>query len=170
MVGEKADRKRTRRDVVMPGETAPEHWLRSIHLSGFTVLMLGLVVLAVMVLAPGLRVLFEQRAQIAELEASVDEKQHSVDQLTEQLARWDDPAYIVSQARERLLYVFPGEYSYLVVGEAGTARTPDGAPISSEIQATRVDWVAAMLGSVYTAGLTQAPADQLIAPELEGTG
>lgn len=154
----------------MPGETAPEHWLRSIHFSGFTVLMLGLVVLAVMVLAPGLRILFEQRAQIAELEASVDEKQQSVDELTEQLARWDDPAYIVSQARERLLYVFPGEYSYLVVGEAGAARTPDGAPISSEIQATKVDWVAALLGSVYTAGLTQAPPEQLIAPELEGTG
>lgn len=169
-MAEKSDRKRIKRAVVMPGETAPERWLRSIHFSGFTVLMLGLIVLAVMVLAPGLRVLFEQRAQIAELEASVDEKQQTVDELNQQLARWEDPAYIVSQARERLLYVFPGEYSYLVVGQAETARTPDGAPISDELQTTRVDWVAALLGSLYTAGLTQAPADQLIAPVLEGTG
>lgn len=154
-----------RRPVVMPAESAPEHWLRNLHLSGFTVLMLGLVVLAVVVLAPGLRIFFEQRAQLAELERSVDEKQQAVDELTESLARWDDPAYIVSQARERLLYVFPGEYSYLVVGDAGTVSSRDAVPISDEIQTTRVDWVAALLSSVYTAGLTQAPADELVAPE-----
>jgi cell division protein FtsB len=157
--------KREQRPVVMPAESAPEHWLRSIHLSGFTVLMLGLVVLAVVVLAPGLRIFFEQRAQLVELEQSVGDKQQAVDELGENLARWDDPAYIVSQARERLLYVFPGEYNYLVINEADVANTLGGVPISTEVQFTKVDWVATLLGSVYTAGLTQAPAEELTGPE-----
>jgi len=157
-----ARRPRTERiPVRLPEETAPEHWLRTIRLSGFTVLMLVLVILAVIVLAPNLRILIEQRQQIAALQAAVDETKQSVDDLNEDVARWSDPAYIEAQARERLFYVFPGDVSYLVVGEADGTTTSDGQPISTQIQTTQVDWVRTLLSSVYTAGLTDATPDQL---------
>jgi cell division protein FtsB len=160
-----ARRGTTKVAVRLPEESAPEHWLRTIRFSGFTFLMLGLVVLAVIVLAPNLRILIEQQQQIAALQAAVDDTQSSVDQLSGDVARWSDPAYIESQARERLFYVFPGDVSYLVVGESDEPTTTDGLPISDEIQTTQVDWVRSLLGSVYTAGLTDAPADELVGPQ-----
>ncbi len=150
--------------VALPREeTAPEGWLRNLRFSGFTLLMLGLIVFAVAVLAPNLRILIEQRAQIAELQESVGQASESVADLTEEVARWDDPAYIESQARERLYYVFPGDVSYLVVGEPveGGAQSVGGLPISDRLQETRTDWVAGLLSSLYTAGLTQATPDEL---------
>ncbi len=154
--------------VALPEETAPEHWLRNLRLSGFTVLMLGIVVLAVIVLAPNLRIFFEQRQQIASLEQQVAEKQDSVISLEGELARWDDPAYIESQARERLLFVYPGEYSYLVIGDTEVARTSDGAPISDQIHTTQIDWVKSLLRSIFTAGLTDAAPSELVAPASGG--
>ena len=158
-----ARRPKTERVAVrLPEESAPEHWLRTIRLSGFTLLMLGLVILAVIVLAPNLRILIEQRQQIAALQAAVDDAKNSVQELEGDVARWSDPAYIESQARERLFYVFPGDVSYLVVADASAPSTSDGQPISDKIQTTQVDWVRSLLSSVYTAGLTDAPADQLV--------
>jgi cell division protein FtsB len=158
----------TQRAVTLPEETAPEHWLRNIRFSGFTVLMLGLLVLAVIVLAPNLRILIEQQQQIAQLKQGVAEAQQSVDDLTKDVARWSDPAYIESQARERLYYVFPGDISYLVIGDGSQVTTSDGQPISSSIQTTKVDWVHTLLSSIYTAGLTDAPPSQLVAPVVDG--
>ncbi len=149
----------------LPAESAPESWLRNIRFSGFTVLMLVLLILAVVVLAPNLRILIEQQREIAALQAEVDAAQESVNELTENVARWSDPAYIESQAREVLYYVQPGDISYLVVNPGETVATPYGLQISTELQTTRVDWVAALLSSVYTAGLTQAPPEQLEAPQ-----
>ena len=107
--------------------------------------------------------------QIAALEQQVDDKQQSVTDLEGELARWDDPAYIESQARERLLFIYPGEYSYLVIGDAAVARTSDGAPISDQIHTTQIDWVKSMLQSVFTAGLTDATPSELVAPTTGGT-
>lgn len=153
----------TRRvDPNLPEESAPEHWLRTIRLSGFTVVMLVLLVLAVIVLAPNLRILVEQQQQIASLQQKVNSTQTSVDTLTKDVTRWNDPAYIESQARERLFYVFPGDISYLVVGGgSGTTTTADGLPISASIQTTKVDWLHSLFASIYTAGLTDAPPDKL---------
>lgn len=161
-------RRGTQRAVALPEESAPEHWLRTIRLSGFTVLMLALLVLAVIVLAPNLRILIEQQQQIAELRQGVAQSQQSVDQLTKDVARWSDPAYIESQARERLYYVFPGDISYLVIGDGSEPTTADGQPISSSIQTTKVDWVHSLLASIYTAGLTDAPPSRLEAPVIGG--
>ena len=164
--------RRTRPEKVavrLPEETAPEHWLRTIRLSGFTLLMLGLLILAVIVLAPNLRILIEQRQQIAALQAAVDQTKTSVDDLEGDVARWSDPAYIESQARERLFYVFPGDVSYLVVADATGPTTANGQPISDQIQTTQVDWVRTLLSSLYTAGLTDAPPDELVAPVIEGS-
>jgi cell division protein FtsB len=161
---------RTRRvPVALPHESAPEHWLRTIRLSGFPVIMLGLLILAVIVLAPNLRIFIEQQQQIASLRQGLSSKQASVDLLTKDVARWSDPAYIESQARERLLYVFPGDISYLVVGAGTGTTTADGQPISAQLQTTKIDWLRSLVGSIYTAGLTDAPPSRLVAPTVGGT-
>jgi cell division protein FtsB len=154
--------------VRLPEESAPDHWLRTIRLSGFTLLMLGLLVLAVVVLAPNLRIFIEQRQQIAQLEQAVADADESVQALTGNVARWSDPAYIEAQARERLFYVYPGDVSYLVVGDPSAPTTAEGLPISDQIQTTQVDWVRSLLSSIYTAGLTDAPPSELVAPGVEG--
>jgi cell division protein FtsB len=159
-----------RMPVALPHEeSAPEHWLRTIRVSGFTVLMLGMLVLAVIVLAPNLRILIEQRQAIAELTQKVHDTKQSVNDLKSDVARWSDPAYVESQARERLYFVFPGDVSYLVVGKADEASTGEGLPISTEIQTTKVDWLHTLVASIYTAGVTDAPPSELVAPEIGGT-
>ncbi len=161
-----ARRERTIRvPVALPEESRPAAWLRNFRLSGFALSMLGLIVAALLVLAAPLKTLVEQRQQIAQLEASLAEAQDAVDDLNEEVARWEDPAYIEAQARERLYYVLPGDVSYLVVGESDDGGAGEELPISDEIQTTQTDWVGGLLASVYTAGLTDATPAQLDSPE-----
>ncbi len=132
-------------------------------------MIMALVVLGVIVLAPSLKLLIEQRAQIASLQKSVDAAKHHVSGLKSQVARWDDPAYIEAQARNRLLFVFPGDYSYLVIPDKTATTTTDGAPISKHIQNTQVDWVKSLTSSIFSAGLSTEPASKLGAGSGGGT-
>ena len=159
-----ARQRTTKVAVALPQETAPGQWLRGIRLSGFTFVMLSVLVLATVVLAPSLRTLVEQQNQIAQLRQAVEDKKDSVAELETDIARWDDPAYIEAQARDRLVYVFPGDYTYLVIDDGTTVTTDDGAPISDDIQTTKVDWVRILLGSLVTAGTTTEPAETLESP------
>ena len=63
----------------------------------------------------------------------------------------------------------PGEYSYLVMGDATTDAERPQAPISDELQTPQVDWIAAMTSSVIDAGLSDEPATELIAPDIDGS-
>ena len=155
---------RSRVAVALPEESAPGQWLRSIRLSGFTFVMLTLLILTIVVLAPSLRTLVDQQQQLAELRASVEEHKETVGDLEDDIVRWDDPAYIEAQARDRLVYVFPGDYTYLVIDDTATVTTEDGAPISDDIQTTKVDWVRSLLASVVTAGTTTDTADEIETP------
>jgi cell division protein FtsB len=145
-----------RRPVALPQQETPASgWLRGIRLSGFSFVMMGILVLAVVVLAPSLRTYADQRQQVQRLEAIVQEAQGTVDQLKSERERWNDRTYITTQARDRLSYVMPGDISFLVINDLpvpaeGTAET---APVSTEIQDTPVDWMQSMFTSVMTAGL-----------------
>jgi len=157
--------------VQLPPEAPSGQWLRSIRLSGFAITALVLIVMFIVVLAPSLRILVEQRQQIAALQAEVAASKSAVQDLKSQKARWSDPKYIEALARERLDYVFPGEYSYLITDAASaTPTTANGQPISDKLQTTQVDWVKTMLSSVFTAGLTDAPANKIVAPVISGQG
>jgi len=155
--------------VRLPEEAPASQWLRSIRFSGFTITALGLIVLFVVVLAPSLKVLFEQRQQISALQQQVTDAKDAVGELKDERARWDDPTYVEAQARERLNYVFPGDHSYVVLDDGSTALGQSGQQVSGTIQPTEVDWLTSMLASVYTAGLTDAPANELVAPVI-GSG
>ena len=147
--------------VALPDEARPAAWLRNFRPSGFALSVLVLVVAALLVLAGPLKTLIEQQQQIAQLKQSVADAKHQVAELNGEVDRWSDPAYIEAQARERLYYVMPGDVSYFIVGGTDQAASQDGLPISSEIQTTKVDWVRALLGTVYSAGLTTATPAQL---------
>lgn len=153
--------------VALPAQGAPTHWLRGIRFSGFTVLTLAMIVLFIVVLAPSLRIFLEQQQERAALNAQVQAQQDTVDEFEQQVARWNDPSYVEAQARERLYYVKPGEFSYLVIDDGATVTTADGAPISDELLTTDVDWVSSLLSSVLTAGLTDATPAEILGPVVQ---
>jgi cell division protein FtsB len=164
--GRRGTRPRTERvPVALPEDAPAGNWLRSMRFSGFSVMVLVLLVLTVVVLAPGLRIYLEQRQQLSSLQSAVDAQKGTIAQLQDQRARYDDPAFLKAQVRDRLFYVMPGETSYLVRGLPTTTgqptTTPDGAPISDDLQETKKDWVQALLGSALTSGLSETPPDQL---------
>ncbi|NLP82308.1 septum formation initiator family protein [Microbacterium sp. CFH 90308] len=134
-------------------------WLGGIRLSGFMVIMLGLVVLAAFVLVPTIGTYVDQRQQIAALEAAVQLSRDQVEELESQRERWNDPAYITTQARERLYYVKPGEVIYLVDDDLPPELEPqEQAPVSDDVEQTRTDWMSQLVRSVTEAGLAQTVA------------
>lgn len=131
-------------------------WLGGIRLSGFMVIMLGLVVLAAFVLVPTIGTYVDQRQQITALEAAVEVSRDDVAELESQRDRWADPAYITTQARERLYYVRPGEVVYLVENDLPPELAPqEQAPVSEDVEQTRTDWMSQLVRSVAAAGLAQ---------------
>ncbi|WP_243073551.1 septum formation initiator family protein [Microbacterium sp. SS28] len=131
-------------------------WLGGVRLSGFMVIMLGLVVLAAFVLVPTIGTYVDQRQQIAALVAAVEVTQDEVDDLEAQRERWQDPAYITTQARERLYYMKPGEVVYLVDDDLPPAQVPqEEGPVSDELEQTKTDWMSQLVRSVTEAGLSQ---------------
>ena len=131
-------------------------WLGGIRLSGFMVIMLGLVVLAAFVLVPTIGSYVDQRQQIAALEEAVVVSRAEVAELEARRDRWADPAYITTQARERLYYVRPGEVVYLVDNDLPVELIPQEQElVSDEVEQTRTDWMAQLVRSVTSAGLAQ---------------
>jgi cell division protein FtsB len=152
------------RTAAAPSSRAPEpgrrvdvrDWMGGVRLSAFTGIMLGLVVLAALVLVPTVGVYLDQRQQIAALEESVQVGKDRVAALEAERERWADPAYITSQARERLYYVKPGEVVYLVDDDLPDSEIPEEqAPVSDEVEETRNDWMSQLLRSVVSAGVAQ---------------
>lgn len=154
--------------VALPDEPRAAAWLRNFRLSGFALSLLLLIVAALVVLAPGLKTFIEQRQQIAVLEQAYLDAQADVDDLNAEIDRWSDPAYIEAQARDRLYYVYPGDVTFLVIGDENLGLDDGGLPISDEIQTTQVDWVRALLATVYEAGLTDATPERLDTTQIEG--
>ena len=81
-------------------------------------LIVGIVLFVVAItLAPPIQHYFTQRAQINSLKTQISDNQAMLDKAAAELAQWDDPEYVASQARARLHFVFPGERQYIVVGD-----------------------------------------------------
>ena len=129
--------------------------------SWFSLVMLGLVVIGVLVIAPTLHLYIDQQHQISSLEKQNASTAAKIADLKKQQADWSDPDYIRAQARSRLLYVMPGETSYLVIDDRPPALQTSTPPVSTDIQNTQSDWIASLLGSFFTAGLTDQTAGQL---------
>jgi cell division protein FtsB len=92
------------------------------------VAVLGLLLVAfALTYAYPVRVYLGQQAQIAQLEQDQAAQRGRLVNLQAQIDRWNDPAYVIAQARVRLQLVRPGESLYVVTA----APTSGAAPASS---------------------------------------
>lgn len=143
-------------------------WLGGIRLSGFTVIMLGLVVLGAFVLVPSVSGYVDMRQQIAQAKASVQLAEDQIAELEQERDRWQDPAFIMSEARERLYYVMPGEVVYLIeddLPDNEAAEEPE--PVNDEASEDERDWMTVALRSIVHAGLADhavSSAEDVFAP------
>lgn len=135
-------------------------WLGGIRLSGFMVVMMGLVVLAAFVLVPTFSNYVQQRQSIAALERTVEATEAEVADLKAQRERWRDPAYITTQARERLYYQYPGEIVFNIADDLDPADRPtEVTGVDADITTTRTDWMTQLLASVVTSGSARTVLD-----------
>lgn len=74
------------------------------------------------------RVYLAQQAEIAQLEADQAEQRQRIQDLAERLERWNDPEYVIAQARQRLQMVRQGELLYVV----GAPPTPESGEPATE--------------------------------------
>lgn len=131
-------------------------WASGIRLSAFSVIMLSLVVLGAWVLVPTIGTFIDQRQKIAALESSIQVSQDQITALENERVRWTDPAYITTQARERLYYVKPGEVVYLVDNDLDPAALPrEQEPVSDTLEEKPADWMPQLLRTLTSAGLSQ---------------
>ena len=109
--------------------------------------------------ASSLRVWLDQRRELATLEAKIAERRATVGALQEEIQRWQDPAYVEAQARERFGWVMPGEVGYRVIGADGKPLGGTGLLVEPAAGAAHPpeDWWGALWGSVEAAGREPRP-------------
>ncbi|WP_052852466.1 FtsB family cell division protein [Streptomyces avicenniae] len=94
---------------------------RRVRLTGRAAVLALVICSLVVALAYPLRQYIQQRSEIADQRRQAEEARDRVAELRDEKARWQDDAYVQRQARERLLYVLPGEIGYIVPEPDGGA-------------------------------------------------
>ncbi|WP_231554468.1 FtsB family cell division protein [Arthrobacter sp. L77] len=112
-------------------------------------LALAVVLVAVIVLlAPSVSRYLQQQTELDALRADIAAQQQQQADYTSELARWDDPAFVKQQARERIFLVMPGETRYLVKGGDGIE---EGTGEGSAAEPADLPWVDSLWNSVARA-------------------
>lgn len=124
---------------------------RHVHTGRVVALIVVLAALAVTLAIP-VRAWLTQRAEISALEADVAAAQIRVADLQQELEDWNDPAFVIAQARSRLHFVFPGEVGYVVLGSDDRPVTPDTTAAQRP-----VPWYEQLWESTRQADLAGAP-------------
>ncbi len=112
------------------------------------VLVLAIASVMVAVALP-LKIWLGQRSDIASLVSQTQQAQAQLGRLNAQDRRWQNPAYIESQARKRLHYTMPGRTSRVVLGKTNTSRHPAAG---HGVVVSTVPWYSQFWKSVETAG------------------
>jgi Tfp pilus assembly protein PilV len=141
-----------------------------------------LIVFGVLTLAPLVQTWFSQRQAIFEAQNQLEQAKKDVAAMQIERKRWEDPAYIRAQARDRLYYVMPGEVSYLVMDADGIdtsdisgtvgaklSAEKNNAQISDKIYQTKNNWIDAVIETVVRAGLEQPVAPAEVEPSPKPT-
>ena len=107
-------------------------------------------------LAPPLQHYFAQRAQINSLRAQVNDSNSALEKAREELAKWNDPEYVATQARQRLHFVFPGERQYIVLDAPKSEEEANDpvAPISTQIPNGQ-PWYGRLIASITTTNVNK---------------
>lgn len=138
------------------------------RLNSYTLALLAVILIGVFTLAPSVQIWYEQRREIADYKALVEQSKKDLEGMQEERLRWDDEVYIRAQARDRLYFVMPGEVSFLVMDAEGidisdTSGTVgamleeqrESSGFSLEVLASEKNWVEALLESTLRAGLEE---------------
>ncbi len=111
-------------------------------------LIVGIVLFVVAItLAPPIQHYFTQRAQINSLKTKISDNQAMLDKAAAELAQWDDPEYVASQARARLHFVFPGERQYIVVGDDEITGDGQQTKVSGQLP-VGLPWYSRLISSI----------------------
>ncbi|WP_129842222.1 septum formation initiator family protein [Streptomyces sp. RFCAC02] len=101
---------------------------RRVRLTGRAAVLALVVCSLVVALAYPLRQYIQQRSEIADQRRQAEEAADRVAELRDEKARWQDDAYVRQQARERLMYVEPGEIGYVVPDDGDDAEDAGDEP------------------------------------------
>lgn len=156
---------------VRVSSSARRELLGKLNLDAQAITLAILAVIAIVSIAPELQTWYSQQVQIADLKRENEATRNSLTQMKEDLKRWDDPAYVRAQARNRLFYVMPGEISFLVMDadkvnaneQSGTvgaalAKARNTSSVTKKISTTKSNWTANLVETVVRAGLEQPKA------------
>jgi cell division protein FtsB len=112
--------------------------------------VLGLVLLCLLLAyAYPVREYLSQQAEISALQSSQANQQEKIQQLKEHAAKWNDPEYVISIARQRLHMTLPGEKTYVVI-DPSRATSADGGTTPATPPAKR-PWYGKLWSSVEAA-------------------
>lgn len=129
--------------AIVPAEDA-----KPIPAKSFSGRLLALAVVLVTItvlLAPSVRTYLLQQGELNTLREEIAALEQTQLDSERQLARWEDPAYIKAQARERIFLVMPGETRYVVVGDSVLGEEAVG---SSGEAPQDLPWVDALWDSI----------------------
>ncbi|GAB2673389.1 FtsB family cell division protein [Kribbella swartbergensis] len=148
-----------RRTTGAPAE--PVRTRGSRNLTGRAAVVLLVLGALIVSYAQSLRVWFDQHQQITALQQEIRDREKRVAELNDEIARWDDDAYVKAQARQRLGWVMPGEVGYRVIGADGKpvgAPPEPSVPTDASAEEQKPTWYTKLWGSVEGAGKPPAPA------------
>ena len=112
--------------------------------------------IVVLTLATPMQRYFAQRAQINSLHNQIKDANSALAQAKRDLALWDDPNYVASQARTRLHFVFPGERQYAITGIGQTEQNSNtaAAQVSNQIP-SGLPWYSRLVASISETNLNK---------------
>ena len=117
-------------------------------------LIVGVVLFVVAItLAPPIQNYFTQRAQINALKTQISDNQAMLDKAADELAQWDDPEFVASQARARLHFVFPGERQYIVVGNEEIENNDQQTKVSGQLP-VGIPWYSRLISSITSTNVS----------------
>jgi len=134
-------------------------WIASLRFSGYTIIIVALVIVGGFVVSPTLATYVNQQRELSELRESVWLQQQAVNDADALRERWLDPSYVRSQARARLFYVMPGEMQLSIIEDIVIA--PDSTEKATKtLTETQSNWAKTLASSFLVAGNT-TPEDKL---------
>jgi len=111
-------------------------------------LIVGIILFALAVtLAPPIQHYFTQRAQINSLRTQLSDNQKMLTDAAAELAKWNDPEYVASQARARLHFVFPGERQYIIIGNGEVTEGEQETKVSEQLP-IGLPWYSRLISSI----------------------
>lgn len=130
--------------------------------SGTSIAMLIVLVVGALTIFPTLQNVVNQRHQINELKGQVSSTKAEIAKIKAANAKWNDPAYVQSQARSRLYLVLPGETTYITITgnkDVSHDTVADVRETSKNVVVSNSSWWGTLLQSVGTAATAKTSSE-----------